>query len=635
VTVSSNPFVRFLARLRGLRNWLFETLHGRLVAGLTLLALIPSALVALVLLSFQARDIDAHANGVLRASGDAVVAQLEQSLDFHTRSIATLAAGVASESAFDRHSIDPWLQRYGDIYDTSLRTVLAIDPHGVVIAATHRGAGTVDVANFPNVADRAYVREPLRTGVPFVSDVVRGRTLNHEVIVAISAPVVRGTQRIGVVTGALDPESFADIEKAVREVSEALLLITDQQGRVVYASRELRLVPYADARGLGLFNTVGAAADSGTAPLPLASPQGEPMRYAWRPTSRGWRVTVLRRSSHEGAELRKALQRSIGVFFIAVLCAIGLAQLLRRAVVVPLGRLDHQLQSFRVDGPRVPFPRLRDLPGEYRRVFRNLQRLTRRARTQHKGLAASVEAARRMRNEMAALVMRRNEEIRLRTRELAQANRELLRLSRVDALTGLANRRGFEDFVAVAWRLGLREQLPLVFVMMDVDHFKAFNDTYGHQAGDECLRRVAEAIHGAAGRPLDLVARYGGEEFAFVLTDTPPHGVQHVVERIRTSVEALAIEHRGSPSASVVTVSVGVSVVVPTEGQAPQVGVQQADKALYAAKRAGRNRSAVHETTGEVRVYQDVTRGAPDADGAAEAEGPRSHKSVRLLAGIG
>ncbi|HEX7417318.1 MAG TPA: diguanylate cyclase, partial [Steroidobacteraceae bacterium] len=602
MTVSYNGMTRFVARLRGLRNWLFETLHGRLVLGLTLLALIPSALVALVLMSFQARDIGGHANSVLQAAGDAVVAQLEQNLDFQVRSIATLAAAVSSEPVFDVQSIDPWLQRYSQVYDNSLRTVLAIDPRGVVVAATHRGAGTVPAASFPNVADRDYVREPLRTGLPFVSEVIRGRTLNHEVIVAISAPVMRGARRIGVVTGALDPASFATVEKAVREVAEALLVITDQQGRVIFASRALGLAPYADASSLGYFRSGTAVAQSGTAPLPLASGHAEPMRFAWRSTSRGWQVTVLRRSSHEGAELQKALYRSIGVFFVAVLGAIGLAQLLRRAVVVPLGRLDQQLQGFSVSGPRQAFPRLRDLPGEYRRVFRNLHRLTRRARTQHQRLAASYEDARRVRNDMAALVMRRNEEIRLRTRELAQANRELLRLSRVDPLTGLANRRGFVDFVAVAWRLGLREQLPIAFVMLDVDHFKAFNDTYGHQAGDECLRRVAEAIHGAAGRPLDLVARYGGEEFAFVLTDAPADGVEFVGECIRASVEALAIEHSGSATAAVVTVSVGVSVIVPTETYTSEVGVQLADRALYAAKRAGRNRVAFLDPTGDVRV---------------------------------
>lgn len=176
--------------------------------------------------------------------------------------------------------------------------------------------------------------------------------------------------------------------------------------------------------------------------------------------------------------------------------------------------------------------------------------------------------------------------------EQKQAQIALERLASHDGLTGIANRRRFDEKLGQEWLRARRDKTPLALLMLDVDHFKLFNDRYGHQAGDDCLRRIAECLAAMVARPGDLVARYGGEEFAVVLPSIDVDGALVVAQRMREAVRALAIPHADS-AFGMVTVSIGVAC------GAPQVGVDHdsllkvADTALYQAKHAGRDRAAV------------------------------------------
>jgi diguanylate cyclase (GGDEF)-like protein len=169
--------------------------------------------------------------------------------------------------------------------------------------------------------------------------------------------------------------------------------------------------------------------------------------------------------------------------------------------------------------------------------------------------------------------------------------RLLAEMAERDGLTGTYNRRRLDGHLRRTWQQAVRDQRPMALLMVDIDCFKAFNDRYGHQAGDEALRAVAGVLARAARRPLDFVARYGGEEFLVVLYDASrDHAValaQHVLEGVR----GLRIPHATSSAARVLTVSIGVAHVVPAPNRSPEGFVQLADEALYAAKRAGRDRA--------------------------------------------
>lgn len=194
--------------------------------------------------------------------------------------------------------------------------------------------------------------------------------------------------------------------------------------------------------------------------------------------------------------------------------------------------------------------------------------------------------------EQRAMARELERKVRERTRELEESNAKLARLSATDGLTGVANRRRFDEALAAECLRARRAEAPLALALIDVDEFKAYNDRYGHLAGDDCLKAVAQVLETEAHRASDLVARYGGEEFAVISPTTDLAGAAALAETLRRAVENLAIPHVGSPH-GVVSVSIGVAAVEP--GQAPLGAtlIERADRALYAAKAAGRNRVEV------------------------------------------
>lgn len=177
--------------------------------------------------------------------------------------------------------------------------------------------------------------------------------------------------------------------------------------------------------------------------------------------------------------------------------------------------------------------------------------------------------------------------------DLGEANLRLQYLTAIDGLTQIANRRSLDMSLTTEWQRAMRKQEPLGVVMIDVDHFKMFNDTYGHQAGDECLRDVAGTLKDFARRPGDLAARYGGEEFVLILTNANPQQAKIVAERVRDRILSLGIPNQRSSHGNV-TASLGVASMIPNPQQpGPEALLLAADQALYRAKKSGRNRVAV------------------------------------------
>ena len=205
-----------------------------------------------------------------------------------------------------------------------------------------------------------------------------------------------------------------------------------------------------------------------------------------------------------------------------------------------------------------------------------------------------VELLARIRYHSAAYISRleRDEAFRFlreSQQKLADANVQLQRLAALDGLTGIGNRRAFDETVQREWQRGQRTKQPLSMLLCDVDSFKLYNDEFGHQAGDLCLKKVAAVLTEQLKRPADLAARYGGEEFAIVLPETDVDGALKLAEACRARLAALELEHPCS-DAGVVTISIGVASLVPAPEHTAADLIACADKALYAAKAAGRNR---------------------------------------------
>lgn len=181
--------------------------------------------------------------------------------------------------------------------------------------------------------------------------------------------------------------------------------------------------------------------------------------------------------------------------------------------------------------------------------------------------------------------------LRASEQRLQEANRVLQRINQSDGLTGLANRRYFDEYLSVEWDKAKASRRECALLMIDVDHFKTFNDTQGHLAGDEALKKVAQAIRSGCTGTLDLPARYGGEEFAAVLPGLTLGGARLAAERIRLAVLALNVPHPASTTAPMLTVSMGVASLVPRQHDDPDALIARADGCLYEAKRSGRNRA--------------------------------------------
>jgi diguanylate cyclase (GGDEF)-like protein len=208
-----------------------------------------------------------------------------------------------------------------------------------------------------------------------------------------------------------------------------------------------------------------------------------------------------------------------------------------------------------------------------------------------------------------ALNLQLRQEIDVRQRAesaLQQANQELQRITLLDGLTGITNRRGFDQYLDQTWHQARRSLAPLSLLLLDVDHFKAYNDHYGHPAGDVCLQRVAQAIQRPIHRATDLVARYGGEEFAVILPNTDATGARHIAERLRQAVEDLALPHAHSSTGNHVSISLGSATIHPDSLTVPEDLIAIADHNLYQAKQQGRNRVVGQDHPPITRQHDEI-----------------------------
>ena len=248
-----------------------------------------------------------------------------------------------------------------------------------------------------------------------------------------------------------------------------------------------------------------------------------------------------------------------------------------------------------------------DLPGEEHHFYLEEKILKEKLLLHIENLRAELEEVKQEKTDLEIMLQTNTEhadmvEIQLHQEiierqkaELAlyQANQELKQLSILDSLTQIANRRRFDDYLLQQWQLARQENLPISLVMCDIDHFKLYNDTYGHLIGDYCLQQIALTIDCILERPTDLIARYGGEEFAVILPNTDEARAMKIAEKIRLAVKNLKIAHHSSSVDEYVTLSIGVFTIIPTTEDSPELLILLTDKALYEAKAQGRDRAVM------------------------------------------
>jgi|GEM_PF-4226684 len=201
------------------------------------------------------------------------------------------------------------------------------------------------------------------------------------------------------------------------------------------------------------------------------------------------------------------------------------------------------------------------------------------------GLSVYVIATKRY--ELGSVHDKLEEKVKKRTLKLNLANKKLTNISRTDGLTGIANRRHFDNFLDHEWARAIRNQSPISLLIIDIDYFKQYNDIYGHVKGDDCLKLITSTAQQLVHRPSDLIARYGGEEFAVILPETTD--TESIAQHIRSEVSNLKIPHKGSDIHGYVSISIGCCTMFPTKGTLATHLIELADKALYKAKSAGRN----------------------------------------------
>lgn len=310
------------------------------------------------------------------------------------------------------------------------------------------------------------------------------------------------------------------------------------------------------------------------------------------PFSRGkgldWLIVIVVPESIVMAEVVKGDQWTIVFCLIALILIILLNTLIAQRLVRPISRLSQASKGIAQGNfsERLKMPRILEL-STLTSYFNQMSQELQTTRQQLDDYARSLEqkVADRTRDLQAEIDRRAQAESALKN-----ANQKLKRLAYLDGLTQIPNRRSFDTRLTQEWLRGRRNQQYLSIVICDVDYFKKFNDTYGHQLGDDCLCAVAQAIAAVVRRPSDLVARYGGEEFIMLLPDTDKSGAMTVAESMRSQIKSLSIAHSGSEISRFVTMSFGVATLIPSEDNTAEQLVHQADQALYQAKQQGRDR---------------------------------------------
>lgn len=549
-----------------------RSLHSRGVALLAAFALLPSLLLLGVLLWNYLDGAKMRIGNALSSVADALALGSIGLVERHLTAIE-LAARLPWES-LDTESAERRLRQLSQ-RNPELRTLLAADAQGRIVSL-QRESESVEALRSrigASVADREYFRVAWFERRPYLSDVFMGRGLWSEPVVALSAPILDGGgEPIGVLQATLNLDVIQRRLGALVD-RQRLGLLLDRSGQVVFASAELGLKPgvASETRLRRTLDALSGAQEPGIVTI------GAVRYFAMvESTEFGWTAVALLPEPALDSALWQGLRLALPVLLLSLLgvwmaAHYGGAWLTRP--VLQLSRAIRRLQP----GQAVEADEVlaQPLPRELQPIAREVAALWRREREAF----AQLDAASR----------EREHEIERRTSALRRAVTALRDESRTDSLTGVGNYRAYRQSIEECWQriAGTREAMAVLQV--DIDHFKQYNDSYGHPAGDLCLRRVADLLQTVARECGAQLARSGGEEFAMVVARCPIERFIAIARELLARIEALDLPHARAPSGRV-TLSAGLAWGWWQPGTGPEDIVSAADRALYVAKNAGRNR---------------------------------------------
>ena len=556
-----------------------RTLRAEFTRVLLLAAILPALLFGGVLLWSQARLERVQLGERLAISARLTGAALDDITEAHMAGVSLLADRAAERSPDWPRALAQLQQRF-----PLFASVLLTDGDGNVVISVP-APPPQQPRNF--VGDREYFRSVRAGQEPHVSDAFRGRVLSSKPLVAVSAPVLDAGGFAGVVSASIRIEDLMGVRAQGLRRRGYEVLLADRGGHVVFASPGMAyrfLGPVAPA--LAQLPSVSTGFDKAVVERTGMLRNGDVAYVARNHLRNGWDLYLL---APRGQLLHWLEQRALLMVGLVVLLAAGVlaaswwqARLLSRGIA----RLLDTLSAFALGGA-LDLRRVQAMPQELQPLAGAIGDLSHRLNETYDELNVSLLRQSELSASLRSVVDAREREIAQRTGELRGAVAELDRLSRTDALTGCLNYRGFDETLQRLWADARAHGAPLSVLALDIDRFKAYNDRYGHQRGDNALKRFAGAVRSALFSPEDVLARQGGEEFLVFLPGTTLEQAVQVGERIVASVAAAGIPHADSPE-GVLTVSAGAATVLP-DSDAEDL-LKRADAALYRAKRAGRNR---------------------------------------------
>lgn len=535
-----------------------HTLSNRIFELSLICIVLPSLVITLILSDNSASRFETELSEELSIRAEHLQERVENYTADHLKAIESLAI-VISDATVDRKQaiLENWNQRY-----PGFLTMIVVDKAGVVETGVPKEQ-FLKVLSAPkterNIKDRDYFYVPQKTGQPFISDAFKGRGFGNDPIVALSAPIFVDGEFSGLVEGSLNLPNFEMLDKSGDDSS---ILVLDSNGRVIYASSELALKSLTTA---SLVEKEQLYTDN----LPALELNAKSFNYKTTKASNGWKIYVL--SPFDGLilEYRNDFYGLIIGIFVIALIVLAVSRRFSIQVTRPLERLVRYFSSYR------------PVPDKARSYFSSQE----------------IESVREQLQSSQRLMMDFQEELKQqveeKTKALIKANEQLELLSTHDSMTGVMNRRGFEAAISKVYSLACRNQTPMTLAILDLDHFKVVNDTYGHSAGDECLVGVAQEMTKVFQRDSDFVARFGGEEFIILIIGTNTSDHVNLLESLRKNIESLQIDSEGQKIS--VTVSIGAYCQKERFNKDYEQVVSWADKLLYQSKENGRNRLTYHE----------------------------------------